>query len=231
MGFLNNEIYLIAITFIAFGCAKFLQQRFHVALLNPILISIILLLVYMAATDTPYESYRAGGQYIEFWLKPAVVALGVPLYHQLSNIRKQLLPLLLSELAGCVIGIVSVVVVAKLLGSPSELILSLVPKSVTNPIAIEISKSIGGIPALTSAVVICTGIFGNLAGFRIVKMSRIKSPIAGSLSVGTASHAIGSAAAIEKGERYGAFSSLGMTMNGLFTALLTPFILELLGII
>lgn len=231
MSFLNNEIYLIAITFIAFGCAKLLQRRFHVTLLNPILVSTILLLIYMAVTDTQYESYKAGGKYIEFWLKPAVVALGVPLYHQLSNIKKQLLPLLFSELAGCVIGIVSVVVIAKLLGSPSELILSLVPKSVTTPIAIEISESIGGIPALTSAVVICTGIFGNLAGFRIVKMSRIKSPIAGSLSVGTAAHAIGSAAAIEKGERYGAFSSLGMTMNGLFTALLTPFILRLLGII
>lgn len=231
MGFLNNEIYLIAITFIAFGCAKLLQRRFRVTLLNPILISTILLLLYMAITDTQYETYEAGGKYIEFWLKPAVVALGVPLYHQLSNIKRQLLPLLISELAGCIIGIVSVVVLARLLDSPSELILSLVPKSVTTPIAIEISESIGGIPALTSAVVICTGIFGNLAGFRIVKMSRIKSPIAGSLSVGTAAHAIGSAAAIEKGERYGAFSSLGMTMNGLFTALLTPFILQLLGVI
>ncbi|MCM1401652.1 MAG: LrgB family protein [Bacteroides sp.] len=231
MGFLNNEIYLIAITFIAFGSAKLLHRRFHVTLLNPILISTILLLLYMAVTDTQYESYRAGGQYIEFWLKPAVVALGVPLYHQLSNIKKQLLPLLISELAGCVVGIVSVVVIAKLLDSPTDLILSLVPKSVTTPIAIEISETIGGIPALTSAVVICTGIFGNLAGFKIVKMSRIKSPIAGSLSVGTAAHAIGSAAAIEKGERYGAFSSLGMTMNGLFTALLTPFILRSIGII
>lgn len=231
MGFLNNEIYLIAITFIAFGCSKLLQRRFNVTLLNPILVSTILLLVYMAVTDTKYESYHAGGKYIEFWLKPAVVALGVPLYHQLSNIKRQLLPLLISELAGCVTGIVSVVIIAKLLGSPTDLILSLVPKSVTTPIAIEISESIGGIPALTSAVVICTGIFGNLAGFRIVKMSRIKSPIAGSLSVGTAAHAIGSAAAIERGERYGAFSSLGMTMNGLFTALLTPFILQSIGII
>lgn len=231
MGFLNNEIYLIAITFIAFGCAKLLQRRFNVTLLNPILISITLLLIYMTVTNTEYESYHEGGKYIEFWLKPAVVALGVPLYHQLSNIRKQLLPLLISEFAGCVIGIVSVVVIAKLLDSPTDIILSLVPKSVTNPIAIEISKTIGGIPALTSAVVICTGIFGNLAGFRIVKMSRIKSPIAGSLSVGTATHAIGSAAAIERGERYGAFSSLGMTLNGLFTALLTPFILQMIGII
>lgn len=229
MTFLNNEIYLIALTFIAFGCAKLLQWRFKVALLNPILISIILLLAYMSVTKTDYSAYHEGGKYIEFWLKPAVVALGVPLYHQLANIRKQLLPLLISELVGCLIGIVSVVFVAKLLGSPNQLILSLVPKSVTTPIAMEISESIGGIPALTAAVVVCTGIFGNIAGFKIVKMSGIKSPIAGSLSVGTASHAVGSAAAFERGERYGAFSSLGMTLNGLFTALFTPFILQLLG--
>jgi putative effector of murein hydrolase len=94
----------------------------------------------------------------------------------------------------------------------------------------EISSSIGGNPALTAAVVVCTGIFGGMAGFRMVRMSRIKSPIAGGLSIGTASHAVGTAAAIERGgERYGAFSSLGLTLNGLFTALLTPMILSLLG--
>jgi putative effector of murein hydrolase len=123
-----------------------------------------------------------------------------------------------------------VVAVAELLGASKEVILSLAPKAVTTPIAMEISSSIGGNPALTAAVVVCTGIFGGMAGFRMVRMSRIKSPIAGGLSIGTASHAVGTAAAIERGgERYGAFSSLGLTLNGLFTALLTPMILSLLG--
>ncbi|MDE6116337.1 MAG: LrgB family protein, partial [Duncaniella sp.] len=158
-----------------------------------------------------------------------VVALGVPLYRQLESIRKQLLPLLLAEVAGCVIGIVSVVLVAELLGASREVIVSLAPKAVTTPIAMEISSAMGGIPPLTAAVVICTGIFGGMAGFRMVKISHIKSPIASGISIGTAAHAIGTSAAMERGYRYGAFSSLGLTLNGLFTALLAPFILSLLG--
>ena len=106
---------------------------------------------------------------------------------------------------------------------------SLASKSVTTPIAMEITSTVGGIPALTAAVVVCTGIFGGMAGFRMMKMSRVKSPIAQGLSMGTAAHAVGTSAAMDVGYRYGAFSSLGLTVNGLFTAMLTPFVLELIG--
>ncbi len=229
MDFLSNEIFLIALTFIAFLGAQLLQRRFGVKLLNPILVSIIVLIVILSSAGIDYDTYRAGGKYIEFWLKPAVVALGLPLYKQLSTIKKQLLPLLLSELAGCVAGIVSVVALAELLGASREIIMSLAPKAVTTPIAMEISAAVGGIPALTAAVVVCTGIFGGMAGFKIVKFSHVKSPIAQGLSIGTAAHAIGTSAAMERGERYGAFSSLGLTLNGLLTALLAPFILPLIG--
>ena len=229
MDFLSNEIFLIALTFIAFLGAQLLQRRFGVKLLNPILVSIIVLIVILSSAGIDYDTYRAGGKYIEFWLKPAVVALGLPLYKQLSTIKKQLLPLLLSELAGCVAGIVSVVALAELLGASREIIMSLAPKAVTTPIAMAISAAVGGIPALTAAVVVCTGIFGGMAGFKIVKLSHVKSPIAQGLSIGTAAHAIGTSAAMERGERYGAFSSLGLTLNGLLTALLAPFILPLIG--
>lgn len=140
-----------------------------------------------------------------------------------------MLPLLLAEVAGCVVGIVSVVVIAELLGATKEVVMSLAPKAVTTPIAMEISSAVGGIPSLTAAVVVCTGIFGGMAGFRMVRMSRIKSPIATGLSIGTASHAVGTASAMERGERYGAFSSLGLTINGLLTALLAPMILSMMG--
>ena len=229
MDFLSNEIFLIALTFIAFLGAQLLQRRFGVKLLNPILVSIIVLIVILSSAGIDYDTYRAGGKYIEFWLKPAVVALGLPLYKQLSTIKKKLLPLLLSELAGCVAGIVSVVALAELLGASREIIMSLAPKAVTTPIAMEISAAVGGIPALTAAVVVCTGIFGGMAGFKIVKLSHVKSPIAQGLSIGTAAHAIGTSDAMERGERYGAFSSLGLTLNGLLTALLAPFILPLIG--
>lgn len=180
-------------------------------------------------SDTPYENYSIGGSYIEFWLKPAVVALGVPLYRQLETIRKQMVPLLLAELAGCVAGLVSVVLFAEMFGATKDVIISLAPKAVTTPIALEISRATGGIPALTAAVVVCTGIFGSMAGFKIVSLCRIKSPMAGALSVGTAAHAVGTAAAMERSQRSGAFSSLGLTLNGLLTALLAPLILGLLG--
>ena len=230
MSYLENKFFLIALTFVVFLASRLLQRRTGVALFNPILLSIIVLIVILSCIGVDYETYAAGGEYIDFWLKPAVVALGVPLYRQLESIRKQMLPLLIAEVAGCVSGVVSVVLVAEFLGASRDVVVSLAPKAVTTPIAMEVSQAMGGIPSLTAGVVVCVGIFGGMAGFRIVKMSHIKSPIAGGLSIGTASHAVGTASAIQKGgERYGAFSSLGLTINGLLTALLAPLILSLMG--
>lgn len=229
MSYLENKYFLIALTFVVYVAAQILQRRTGISFLNPILITIAVLICILMSAGVDYDTYAKGGEYIDFWLKPAVVALGVPLYRQLEAIKKQLLPILLAELAGCIVGVVSVVVVAQLLGASKEVILSLAPKSVTTPIAMEIAQTVGGIPALTAAVVVCTGIFGGMAGFKMMKYSRVKSPIAQGLSMGTAAHAVGTSAAMDVGYRYGAFSSLGLTLNGLFTALLTPLILSLLG--
>lgn len=229
MGLLTNKFFLIALTFGFYIGAQQLQRLTGLKLLNPILIAIAGMIGFLILCDIDYATYQNGGSYIDFWLKPAVVALGVPLYKQLSTIKKQLLPLLISELAGCVAGIVSVVLLAELFGASREVVVSLAPKAVTTPIAIEISSAMGGITPLTAAVVVATGIFGGMAGFRIVKFSRIHSPIAGGLSIGTAAHAVGTSAAMERSERYGAFSSIGLTLNGLLTALLAPLILRLMG--
>lgn len=230
MNYLENKYFLIALTFAVFLFSKLLQRRTGVSLLNPILVSIIVIIAFLLCFDIDYETYAEGGEYIDFWLKPAVVALGVPLYRQLESIKKQMLPLLAAELAGCVAGVVSVVAVAELLGASKDVVMSLAPKAVTTPIAMEISSAMGGIPSLTAAVVVCTGIFGGMAGFKMVKISHIKSPIATGLSIGTAAHAVGTSAAMEKGGyRYGAFSSLGLTLNGLLTAMLSPLILSILG--
>lgn len=229
MLYLENKYFLLALTFVVFMLARLLQKRTGIAFLNPILISIVALIAFLLCTGVEYDTYSEGGEYIDFWLKPAVVALGVPLYRQLESIKKQLIPILFAELAGCIVGIVSVVLVAEMLGATKEVVLSLASKSVTTPIAMEITSTIGGIPSLTAAVVVCTGIFGGMAGFKMMKMSRVKSPIAQGLSMGTAAHAVGTSAAMDFGYRYGAFSSLGLTINGLFTALLTPIILNLMG--
>lgn len=229
MSFLDNQYFLLALTFIIYVASQLLQRRTGISMLNPILLSTVAIIVFLLACDIDYDTYSKGGEFIDFWLKPAVVALGVPLYRQLESIKKQFLPILLAEVAGCIVGIASVVIVAQMLGASREVVMSLASKSVTTPIAIEVTQAIGGIPALTAAVVVCTGIFGGMTGFRMMKLSRVKSPIAQGLSMGTAAHAVGTSVAMETGYRYGAFSSLGLTINGLFTALLTPFILELLG--
>lgn len=231
MEFLENKYLLLALTFGAFALFKELQRRTGWVLLNPILLTIASLILFLKLTDISYEAYQEGGQLIEFWLKPAVVALGVPLYLQLEMIKKQLLPILLSQLVGCLVGIVSVVLVAKLLGATPDVICSLAPKSVTTPIAMEVSNTIGGIPSLTAAVVVLVGLFGAVFGFKILTLGRVKSPIAQGLSMGTASHAIGTSAAMEISRKYGAYASLGLTLNGILTALLTPAILRLLGVI
>ena len=140
MNFLENEFFLLAVTFGIFFLAKLLQKKTGIMLLNPILLTIAILIVFLKMTHISYETYNEGGHLIEFWLKPAVVALGVPLYLQLETIKKQLLPIMLSQLAGCIVGVISVVLIAKLMGASDEIIYSLAPKSVTTPIAMEVTR-------------------------------------------------------------------------------------------
>lgn len=198
-------------------------------LLNPILITVIIIISFLMVFHIDYEIYHQGSRYIDFFLKPAVVALGVPLYKQLEKIKKQALNIILSQLIGCIVGIVSVVLIAKLMGAPREIIYSLAPKSVTTPIAIEVSKSIGGIPPLTASVVIVVGIFGAIFGYSIMKLTKVKNPIAQSLSMGNAAHAVGTSRSMQISPNFGAMSSIGLIVNGIFTAILAPYILKLLG--
>ena len=125
MSFLENNFFLLAVTFGIFFFAKLLQKKTGLVLLNPILLTIAVLIIFLKMTHISYETYNKGGHLIEFWLRPAVVALGVPLYLQLEMIKKQLLPILLSQLAGCIVGVISVVLIAKLMGASQEVILSL----------------------------------------------------------------------------------------------------------
>ena len=191
----------------------------------------ITLIVFLKMTGISYDTYREGGLLIDFWLKPAIVALGVPLYLQLEMIKKQWLPILLSQLVGCLVGIISVVLISRGLGASQEVICSLAPKSVTSPIAMEVAAATGGIPSLSAAVVILVGLFGAVLGFKVLDLGQVKSPIAQGLSMGTASHAIGTSAAMEVSRKYGAYASLGLTLNGILTAILAPIVLKLMGII
>lgn len=230
MEIMSNPIILLAITFGIYYVARQIQKWTGWVVLNPILITIVALIALLQLTGISYETYRQGGQYIDFWLKPAIVALGVPLYQNLGQIRRQLLPILMSQLVGCLVGLVSVTLIASALGASHEVIVSLAPKSVTTPIAMEVCKTSGGIPSLTAAIVVIVGLFGAVFGFKILEVWHVRNPFSQGISMGTAAHAVGTSRAMEKGEIYGAYSSLGLILNGVLTALLTPFVLKLLGI-
>lgn len=230
MEIMSNPIILLAITFGIYYVARQIQKRTGWVVLNPILITIVALIALLQLTGISYETYEQGGQYIDFWLKPAIVALGVPLYQNLGQIRRQLLPILMSQLVGCLVGLVSVTLIASALGASHEVIVSLAPKSVTTPIAMEVCKTSGGIPSLTAAIVVIVGLFGAVFGFKILEVWHVRNPFSQGISMGTAAHAVGTSRAMEKGEIYGAYSSLGLILNGVLTALLTPFVLKLLGV-
>lgn len=226
--FFESPTFVVAFTFIVYYAAQQLQQRTRLIILNPILVSIVVIIAFLSFFKIDYQAYHQGSRLIDFFLKPAVVALGVPLYLQLEKIKKQTFQIIVSQLAGCVAGIVSVVVIAKWMGAPTEVILSLAPKSVTTPIAIEVSRAVGGIPPLTASVVIVVGIFGSVFGYAIMQMARVKNPISQGLSMGTAAHAVGTSKSMQISPTFGAFSSLGLILNGIFTAVLAPYILQLL---
>ena len=226
---ISSEYFMLALTFGVFYAAKTLQRRLGWVLFNPILIAIAIIIVFLLAMDIPYETYREGAKLIEFWLKPAVVALGVPLYLQLSSIKRQFLPILASQTMGCVAGIVSVVVIAKMLGASNAVIMSLASKSVTTPIAMEVTQALGGIPSLTAAIVVITGLIGAIIGFKTLSVGHVHNPMALGLSMGAASHALGTSAAMDRDQFMGAYASLGLTLNGILTALLTPTVIDIIN--
>ena len=226
---ITNEYFMLALTFGVFYAAKTIQRRLGWVLFNPILIAIAIIIFFLLVMDIPYEKYHEGAKMIEFWLKPAVVALGVPLYLQLSSIKRQFLPILASQLMGCIAGIVSVVVISKLLGASDVVIMSLASKSVTTPIAMEVTQVLGGIPSLTAAIVVITGLIGAIIGFKTLSVSHVDNPMALGLSMGAASHALGTSAAMDRDQFVGAYASLGLTLNGIFTALLTPTVIDIIN--
>ena len=225
---LESEIFALAFTFLVFYAMQRVQAKTQMLILNPILTSMVIIIAILSLLRIDVAKYQENTQLITFFLKPAVVALGVPLYLQLEKIKKLALHIVVSQLIGCIAGVVSVILIAKGLGASREVLLSLAPKSVTTPIAMEISRTIGGTPSLTAAVVIVTGIFGAIFGYSILKLTGVKDPIAQGISIGTAAHAVGTSKSIQISPTYGAFSSLGMIVNGVFTAVLAPYIIDLM---
>ncbi len=228
MEIIENSLLYATLTFVTYFLAKILQEKTGWVILNPLMVSILALIVILECTGVDYPTYQQGGSYISFWLKPAIVALGLPLYKQLNAIRKQMLLIAVSQVIGCVVGIITGVLIARVCGASDAVVMSMAPKSITTPIAIEVSHTLGGIPALTAAIVILVGIFGAMCGYRILQLFGVKNPISQAISMGTAAHALGTAESTRLSDRFGAYSSLGLILNGLLTAVLAPLIISLL---
>ena len=230
MEMLQHPMVLLWLTISIYWLANTLRARTGSVWFNPVLLSTVSLIVYLKVFGISYERYHDAAQFIDFWLKPAVVGLALPLYLNWDKIRKQWLPILVSQGAGSVAGIVSGVYIAKWMGAGNDVLLSLASKSVTNPIAIEITNSVGGIPAITAATVIIAGMSGQMVGYRIMSVSTVNRPMSQGISIGTASHAMGIAASLERGRKFAAYASLGLIFNGILTAILVPILLPLMGV-
>jgi predicted murein hydrolase (TIGR00659 family) len=195
-------------------------------LVNPVLIAIALMGAVLVATGTPYETYFQGAQFVHFLLGPATVAIAVPLVRHRALVRANILPMLAALVAGAVTAVVSVVAVASALGVPREILVSLAPKSVTAGIAMAISESMGGRPALTAVLVITTGVMGAVIVSPLMNALRIRDYAARGFAVGLTSHGIGTARAFAVDEVAGTFAGIAMGLNGVATALLVPLLLR-----
>lgn len=230
MEMLAHPALLLFITVTVYWVANVLRARTGSFLCNPVVLSSATVIVYLKAAGIDYETYHEAAAFIDFWLKPAVVSLAVPLYLNWKKISSQWLPIVVSQAAGSVTGIVTGVYIAKWMGAGREVVLSLAAKSVTNPIAIEITRAIGGIPAITAATVILAGMMGQMVGFKLMSASTIKLPTSQGMSMGAASHAMGIAASLDRSRKLAAYASLGLIFNGVLTAVLVPVLIPLMGV-
>ncbi len=223
----GNPLPGLVLTLGVWGMALFVRSRLRTPLANPVALSVAAIILLLLATNTSYEAYNVGGRYISFLLGPAVVAMAVPLYRQRILVRRHALPLLGGVVAGAICGILSAALIARVLGASAATVASLAPKSVTTPIAMALAEETGGIPSLTAAAVILTGMLGAMAGPEILRFLGVRGSLALGLAVGTAAHGIGTARAFEEGELTGTLSGIGMTLNGAVTAVLLPYVLPL----
>lgn len=213
-------------TLVAYLFAHELYERFGLRpLFNPVLVAVSILILLLLLTDTPYADYFEGAQFVHFLLGPATVALAVPLYRQLPKLRAIWLPVMCSLLLGGVVAALSAMAVAGALGASPETLLSLAPKSITAPVAMGVSKEIGGLPSLTAVMVVLTGVLGALFGTWVFQRMGVQDDSVRGVAMGVASHGIGTARAFQVSEEMGAFSGLAMAISAVLTALILPWML------
>lgn len=225
MEFLDSPYFGIILTILFFELGLLIYNKTKVSVFNPMLIGVSGIIAILLIFDIDVNYYDRGGDLILFLLGPATVVLAVPLYKQLPLLKAHFLPVLIGVSVGCITSIISVLLLTRLFGMSGAIEASLIPKSVTTPIGIELSKELGGIPGITVGVISITGIFGAVMAPTICRLFRIKNPVAIGIAIGTASHAGGTTRAIELGETEGAMSGLAIGVAGIITVILTQIII------
>ena len=218
--FLSESIIFGAVlSLAAYEIGLLMKKKFKLAILNPLLIGTICVIGFLLIFRIDYEEYNEGAKYISYLLTPATVCLAVPLYEQLSLLKKNFMAVAVGILSGVLASLVSVLALAKLFDLNHQQYVTLLPKSITTAIGMGVSEELGGLVTITVAVIVITGILGNVIAEFICKIFKIHEPIAKGLALGTASHAIGTAKAMEMGQIEGAMSSLAIAVAGLLTVI------------
>ena len=222
--FCNNSVYFgVAVRLVGYVIGVQLKKKFKLAVLNPLMISIIFVVGVVLLFKLDYPSYKKQAEILNYLLTPATIALAIPLYQQLSLLRKNLLAVICGIISGVFASMSSVLAMSVLFSLSHEDFVTLLPKSITTAIGMGVSEELGGIQTITVAVIIVTGVLGNVIGEGVCKLFRITEPISRGLALGTAAHAIGTAKALEMGEIEGAMSSLSIAVAGLLTVVFASF--------
>ena len=218
--FLQQSSYLaVAVSLVSYGIGSWLKKRFETGLLNPLLVSIVCTILFLFGTGISYDTYNEGAKFLTWLLTPATVSLAIPLYEQWELLKNNAKAVMAGITAGVITSLLTVLLLSMALGLSHEEYVTLLPKSITTAIGMGVSEELGGYVTLTVAVIVITGVIGNILGEFICKLFRIKEPISKGLALGTASHAIGTAKAMEIGEIEGAMSSLSIAVAGILTVL------------
>jgi len=226
---ISRPIFGISITLITYLIGLYLKKKSGKFYFQPILVSLILIIVFLKIFKISYEGYNVGGQYISYLLKPATVALAIPMYKKIHLLKEKALIILATTFFSALLGVLLVYFLGWFTGADKLLIFSMIPKAVTTPIAVGISEEIGGEISLTGGMVIFNGLLGGMFGIKLHDLFRIKSQLARGLSMGISAHGIGTARILEESEFEGAVSVLAIGLMGFFTAVIVPIFVALLN--
>ena len=216
----ESAFFGVVISLLAYELGMLLKKKFGLPIFNPLLISIAVVIVFLAVFDIDYQNYNDGAKYLSYLLTPATVCLAIPLYEQWQLLKRNVKAVMLGITAGVLTSLTTVFVLSKLMGLTHQEYVTMLPKSITTAIGMGVSEELGGYVTITVAVIVVTGVIGNILGEFICKLFRITEPISKGLALGSSSHAIGTAKAIEMGEVEGAMSSLAIAVTGILTVVL-----------